>query len=99
MPDQPIRISRSSGASWPYRFGPTPPGSPGNVSPDSIAQGVENALGQIGPGTNSASVVPTKLNTLSDVSITNVQDGDVLRYANNRWRNYNETELTDGGNF
>jgi hypothetical protein len=28
-----------------------------------------------------------------------VADGDVLRYSASRWRNYAESQLTDGGNF
>jgi hypothetical protein len=43
--------------------------------------------------------VPTTINALTDVAVTNPTTGDVLRYANNKWRNYNETQLTDGGNF
>jgi hypothetical protein len=36
---------------------------------------------------------------LSDAAIQNLADGDVLRYSSSKWRNYAETQLTDGGNF
>ena len=35
----------------------------------------------------------------SDVAFDGVAEGDVLRYSSSRWRNYAETQLTDGGNF
>jgi hypothetical protein len=35
----------------------------------------------------------------SDVEFDSVAEGDVLRYSSSRWRNYAETQLTDGGNF
>ena len=39
------------------------------------------------------------LNGLSDVTITSVTTGNVLRYNGSKWVNYAETNLTDGGNF
>jgi hypothetical protein len=39
------------------------------------------------------------LNGLSDVTITSVAAGNVLRYNGSKWVNYVETNLTDGGNF
>ena len=39
------------------------------------------------------------LNGLSDVTITSVAAGNVLRYNGSKWVNYLETNLTDGGNF
>ena len=39
------------------------------------------------------------LNGLSDVTITSVAAGNVLRYNGSKWANYAETNLTDGGNF
>ena len=36
----------------------------------------------------------------SDVALSGVADGNVLRYQSNKWRNFKETDLTlDGGNF
>jgi hypothetical protein len=39
------------------------------------------------------------LAVLTDTQIQNVADGDVLRYSSGKWRNYADTNLTDGGNF
>lgn len=39
------------------------------------------------------------LNGLTDVTITSVATGNVLRYNGSKWVNYVETNLTDGGNF
>jgi hypothetical protein len=39
------------------------------------------------------------LNGLSDVTITSVAAGNVLRYNGSKWANYSESNLTDGGNF
>jgi hypothetical protein len=39
------------------------------------------------------------LNGLSDVTITSVASGNVLRYNGTKWINYAENNLTDGGNY
>jgi hypothetical protein len=39
------------------------------------------------------------LNGLTDVTIAQVDSGDVLRYNGNQWVNYSEENLVDGGNF
>lgn len=97
MPDTPIKITRSAGSIWPTRFGPDAGSAPVVSHPDDIARAVSNTVQNIAPGNQS--VAPGPLNNISDVSLSNVQDGDVLRYENSRWRNYNEQQLTDGGNF
>jgi hypothetical protein len=38
------------------------------------------------------------LNGMSDVTITSVATGNVLRYNGSKWVNYAEANLTDGGN-
>jgi hypothetical protein len=38
------------------------------------------------------------LNGMSDVTITSVATGNVLRYNGSKWVNYPEISLTDGGN-
>jgi hypothetical protein len=42
---------------------------------------------------------PESLRNLLDVRVENLASGDVLRWAGDKWRNYNEINLTDGGNF
>lgn len=39
------------------------------------------------------------LNGMSDVTITSVATGNVLRYNGSKWVNHAEANLTDGGNF
>ena len=39
------------------------------------------------------------LNGLTDVTITSVQAGNVLRHNGLKWVNYAEKDVTDGGNF
>lgn len=53
------------------------------------------ASGGVGPAGAAASL----LSELQDVQIQSPTAGDVLRYSSDRWRNYKESELLDGGNF
>jgi hypothetical protein len=39
------------------------------------------------------------LNGLSDVTISSVANGNVLRFNGSKWTNFSENNLTDGGNF
>ena len=39
------------------------------------------------------------LNGLDDVTITEVNPGDVLRFSGVNWANYPEKNIVDGGNF
>lgn len=39
------------------------------------------------------------LNGLTDVTITSVAAGNVLRHNGSKWVNYADSNLTDGGNF
>lgn len=39
------------------------------------------------------------LNGLTDVTITSVSSGQLLRYNGTEWVNYSEKEIVDGGNF
>jgi hypothetical protein len=99
-----IRVTRSAGQSWNTKF------APGVKNPDNLAtaslERIQDTLTNVGPlgppgttGTPTTPVQPTSLVELTDVLISGLSPGDVLRYANDKWRNYNETQLTDGGNF
>jgi len=35
----------------------------------------------------------------SDVEMTDIRTGDVMRWSNGKWRNHPEATLLDGGNF
>lgn len=39
------------------------------------------------------------LNGLTDVTISSVATGDVLRFTGTEWMNYPEKDIVDGGNF
>jgi hypothetical protein len=58
---------------------------------------ITSAAGGIGPQGVQGPAASIAL--ASDVALTSVTDGDVLRWSNSRWRNYHETQLTDGGHF
>ena len=49
--------------------------------------------------TESAISTQSVLNGLTDVTISGVSDGNVLRYNGSQWVNYAEKDVTDGGNF
>ena len=96
-----IRITRSAGQNWDARFNDqTAPCKADNCADrdSGVVASVSEITGNLGPmGTQPA--VPLTLQNLPDVSVTSLAPGDVLRYAGDKWRNYNETNLTDGGNF
>jgi hypothetical protein len=35
----------------------------------------------------------------SDVEMSDIRTGDVMRWSNGKWRNFSENQLLDGGNF
>lgn len=39
------------------------------------------------------------LNGLTDVTINQVNNGDILRFNGSTWANYKDQDLVDGGNF
>jgi hypothetical protein len=65
------------------------------VSANIVTTATTGGIGPQGP----QGVAGTALQSASDVALSGVADGDVLRYSASRWRNYAESQLTDGGNF
>jgi hypothetical protein len=59
---------------------------------------VTSAAGGVGPQ-GPQGTPGSALSSASDVALSGVADGDVLRYSNSRWRNYPEDDLLDAGNF
>lgn len=57
------------------------------------------ASGGIGPQGPTGPPGYDTIGDASDVQLSSVQDGDVLRYSSSKWRNYADNQLTDGGNF
>jgi hypothetical protein len=61
-----------------------------------------SAGGGIGPQGPSGPIGPpgNALSAASDVQLSGVAEGDVLRYSNSKWRNYPEGDIViDGQNF
>lgn len=59
---------------------------------------VSSVGGGIGPQGPSGQAGP--LSDVTDVVLSGVADGDVIRRQDNAWRNFREIDLTiDGGNF
>jgi hypothetical protein len=57
-----------------------------------------SASGGIGPQ-GASGAAGGLLSQLTDTQISGLADGDVLRYSTNKWRNYPEANILDGGNF
>lgn len=75
----------------------------GNISASVGSSAISaTAGGGIGPQ-GPAGVAGPPGNAISganDVQLTNVADGDLLRYSNSKWRNYPEGDIViDGQNF
>ena len=66
-----------------------------SVGSSVVSASVGNGIGPQGPPGNAGG----RLNDLSDVNLSSVQNGDVLLYNSAEWRNVNQTQITDGGNF
>lgn len=100
-PDAPtdIRVTRSAGQHWPPRFNNQAQPCADTPCPDKGVSTLTGSIAGMGETSPPPIEVPTTLDSLTDVAVVNPTTGDVLRYANNKWRNYNETQLTDGGNF
>jgi hypothetical protein len=64
------------------------------VTSQPVATAVAGGIGPQGPQGPAASIA-----SASDVALSSLTDGDVLRYSSSKWRNYADANLTDGGNF
>ncbi|NBW20767.1 MAG: hypothetical protein EBR82_73665 [Caulobacteraceae bacterium] len=93
-----IQIRRGSSSEWSAR---NPILLAGELGWDTTT----NAL-KAGDGITRWVSLPYLLQTMSvqlsqatDVEFTSLVTGDLLRYYNGKWRNTNETNLVDGGNY
>ena len=68
----------------------------GSSPVSAAASGGVGPQGPQGPAGDAGSIT---IESASDAAISGLADGDVLRYSSSKWRNYAETQLTDGGNF
>lgn len=60
---------------------------------------VQASAGGVGPQGPPGPAGSNALANLTDVSVSNVAAGDILRYSDSAWRNRPEHLLIDGGNF
>jgi hypothetical protein len=67
------------------------------VGGGAVAAAVTGGIGPQGPSGETGGA--TALTELTDVQIDSPVDGDVLRYANGKFRDFAESNLVDGGNF
>lgn len=56
-------------------------------------------VGPQGPQGPAGDAAAVSIAAASDVTLSSLADGDVLRFSNSRWRNYPEDDLLDAGNF
>jgi len=93
-----IQIRRGNSSEWSTR---NPILLPGELGWDTT----NNAL-KAGDGVTRWNSLPYLLQTMSvqlsqatDVELSSLSTGDVLRYYSGKWRNHNESNLVDGGNY
>jgi hypothetical protein len=58
-----------------------------------------SASGGVGPQGAAGDATALSIAGATDVTLSGLADGDVLRYSASKWRNYADANLTDGGNF
>jgi hypothetical protein len=93
-----IQIRRGSSNEWQTK---NPILLPGELGWDTTTNGLKagdgvtrwNSLGYL------LQTMSVQLAQATDIEFTTLATGDVLRYYNGKWRNHNETNLVDGGNY
>jgi hypothetical protein len=66
-----------------------------NVGASSVSVTAGGGIGPQGPAGTDGGL----LEQLSNVQISGAVDGDVLRYSANKWKNYPDADIVDGGNW
>lgn len=64
-----------------------------SVSGGTVSATVSGGFGPAGPAGM------TTISAAGDVAFSGAADGDVIRYSSGKWRNYQEQNLVDGGNW
>lgn len=90
----PVQAGVPSTTSRPIAVSSSPTRIAAAVTPGVGPQGPAGAAGPQGPSGPPANVVD-----MEDVLVEDITDGDLLRYSGGKFRNHNETLITDGGNF
>lgn len=68
-----------------------------NVGSSTVTASASGGVGPQGPPGTAGSAI--QLGDITDIALSSVTTGDVLQYTSAKWRNVNQTQLTDGGNF
>lgn len=68
----------------------------GSVANVAFNLGIPGPRGPAGPPGN---ITSSSIGQLSDVELSNLQDGDAIVYTAAKFRNYPIENITDGGNF
>jgi len=58
-----------------------------------------SGIGPVGPQGPVGTVSTSSIGQLTDVTLTNTQEGDILVYQSSQFVNLPKTSLVDGGNF
>ena len=58
-----------------------------------------SGIGPVGPQGVQGEVSASSIGQLYDVTLTNIQDGDILVYQSSQFVNQHKANLVDGGNF
>jgi len=95
---QTFQFRRGTAAEWSARNPTLLPGEAGYETDSNrlkFGDGVRawNSLPYVGD------LVGSTLAGLADVEFVSLQTGDVIRYADGKFRNVQDTSLTDGGSF
>ena len=70
-----------------------------SVGSSRVSATISGGVGPAGPQGPAGDAASIAIGDATDVAFDGLTDGDVLRYSSSKWRNYAETQLTDGGNF
>lgn len=85
----------ASVTSQPIKASVTAGGISASVGSSTISASAGGGVGPQGP----AGTAGAGLGELTNVDLSGVAEGDLLRYSSDKWRNVSQTVVTDGGNF
>jgi hypothetical protein len=69
-----------------------------SVAASSVSATISAGVGPAGPQ-GQQGIPGNALSAASDVTLTGVADGDLLRYQSGKWKNYPTGQLLDGGAY
>lgn len=94
---------KASVSSQPISATVTAGGVNASVASTVVSATAAGGIGPVGPqgatGLTGPAGPPSNVIDMEDVEVSELSEGDLLRYSAGAFRNYNETLITDGGNF